>query len=351
MRSRNDRAGLAAKVITFLTVIGALMGGLVGVALSQPAPSDGAGGAYPPPLPTGCTVETVNLPGGASVVDGEAFAINGESVPLTNRNVGGTLSGGDQISVTWQGTAAGCEGLGFSLALKATERAAGFDPNDNQELVDFVYCGPGGADCTAQGNTLTLQMPSAVDVPCWQVDFVIGTPLAVVGPDGGYYRFQQPIDMLIASKNGGVSPCDSAPPCPTNPNIIAASFECREAQLTPTPTTTVVPAPAPAPVAQPVPAPAPAPAPVPAPAPAPVPAPVAVDGGGSSQGGDGSSIQIEDGPETQVEANVVVRQPDAELPFTGAGHRALSAAAALTMFVGALLTYATRRPQGAHYRA
>ena len=244
-------------------------------------------------------------------------------------------------------------------------------------------------------------MPSAVAVPCWQLDFVIGAPLSVVGPSGDYYRFNQPIDMLIASKNGGTAPCEPEP-CPTNPNIIASALECQQEPPPPAPCPLDASLSADDPGCTPCPfndqlvagspdcveppAPCPQDASLTADDPGCVPCPTNPDvlsgspecepaGASSNQLQCPEGFQLDPATEvcaqvvpnpttvppavpptvaptvpTDVEGGVLSAQPDGTLPFTGSSHRSLSGIAALTMFVGALLTVTTRRPQGAHYR-
>lgn len=304
---------IATVFAAILVALGIVAVGFVGPAAAQttqPPPVETFGDAYPPPLPPDCTVTTDGLPGGEAVMVGEAVTVNGAPVAVSSRNIGGALVEGDSVNVSWEALAAGCDQLGFSLSLKATQQLTGFNPNDLQELVDYVYCGPGGPSCADTGNSLTFVMPAQVDVPCWQLDFVIGAPLSIVGPGGDFYRFNQPIDMLIASKNGGVAPC-TAPPCPTNPDIIAAAFRCRE----PLPPDAIPPTPQPS-----------------------TTVPVSVGGV--------TVTNVDIG----LNSIVLNNQPDDQLAISGRTHGFVLVLGALCLMVGTTLAWGTRRPKGAHYR-
>jgi hypothetical protein len=214
-------------------------------------------GSYPPPLPAGCNAD------GSNILTGVQYSTGAQTV--TNlRDFVPTPAGGQTITMTWTGFAPGCESAGISLSIKLSPTATTFDPSANQYLTDFSYCGPDGPLCTAP-FTLTLVMPGADRVPCWQLDAAIGPPLAVVGPDGSFYGNLNGVrNMLISAQNGGVgncgtyprcvgaadpglpadsplcapvAPCSSDPdipaddpacdPCPTNPSIPASSPDCQ----------------------------------------------------------------------------------------------------------------------------
>jgi hypothetical protein len=181
-------------------------------------------------MPAGCTVE------GAAVVPGVQFSANGQSSSDLRTLA---IAPGDTITMSWDAFAPGCETLGVGFSVKISQDVI-FDIADNQYLQSFSYCGPEGPLCATPGS-VSIQLPSAELVPCYQLDAHIGPPLAIVGPDGSYYgNAQNPgrPDMLISAQNGGTGSCE-VPPCVSNPSIPAAAILCG-AQVT---TTTTAPPP------------------------------------------------------------------------------------------------------------
>ena len=70
--------------------------------------------------------------------------------------------------MTWPAFAPGCESLGIGLSVKIS-RSTSFIGDDNQYLQSFSYCGPEGPTCTTPAS-ISLQVPSAALVPCFQLD-------------------------------------------------------------------------------------------------------------------------------------------------------------------------------------
>jgi hypothetical protein len=169
----------------------------------------------PAPFPAGCNSQ------GGSIITGAKYTVNG----VTSGTLGSfTLHTGDPITMTWTGFAQGCDGAGVSLAAKATQHPV-FVPQDNQKLIVFDYCGPLGASCSNPDGgfgPLTVTVPSREDACNFQIDAVIGPPLAKVGPDGSYYSEDSRsangkpdgANMLIDANNGGEGKC-IIPPQPT----------------------------------------------------------------------------------------------------------------------------------------
>jgi hypothetical protein len=123
---------------------------------------------------------------------------------------------GDKVTMNWTDYTPGCENLGISFAVKATQHPT-FVAQDDQHLVGFVFCS--GADCgTAKDwGHLSITIPPPQDACNFQLDAVIGPPLNNVGPHGSYYSNQarqaatppkaNGPNMLIGSNNGGVGKC------------------------------------------------------------------------------------------------------------------------------------------------
>lgn len=160
-------------------------------------------------FPDGCTAN------GANILTGVSYSLvhDGNTTTSTDlRNF--SLVIGDTVTMTWQGYAQNCAGVGISLAVKATQHPV-FVPNDDQHLVDFQYCS--GADCGSEAafGHLSLTIPDRVAACNFQLDAVIGPPLSSVGPNGSYYGNQLRVDngkasgpdMLISANNGGEGKC------------------------------------------------------------------------------------------------------------------------------------------------
>ena len=177
-------------------------------------------GAYPSiAIPAGC------LDGEAFLV-GETYTKNGgQAFPSLREGEGiGEFAPGDIIVMKWTSFAGGdacATQVGVSLAVKSST-SPDFDPTIDQALLlNFAYCGPGGTSCAVAGNTLTITMPPVdegvnqhPDLPpacAYQVDAVLGGPLAVVGPAGSFYgsslRTNGGPNMLISANNGGPVTC------------------------------------------------------------------------------------------------------------------------------------------------
>ena len=157
------------------------------------------------------------------------------------------IASGDTVTMTWPAFAPGCESLGIGLSVKISQSTS-FNENDNQYLRSFSYCGPEGPTCATPAS-ISIEVPSAALVPCFQLDAHIGPPLALVGPAGAYYAsgLAPHASMLISAFNGGAEPC-AVPSCSTSPGIPAAAVQCT-AQVTTTvpatstPTSTPTPTP------------------------------------------------------------------------------------------------------------
>jgi hypothetical protein len=183
-------------------------------------------------IPEGCTAQ------GPAVLVGALYRVNG-GPPATDLGLFADIPQDAVVTMTWDAFAPGCEGIGVTLSRKGAG-APTFDPNINQWLNVWSYCGPGGPACVAP-YSLTLDLSASPFLACYQMDANIGPPLEVVGPDGAFYSLDQPFNMLISAQNGGTQPC-TLQPCPLNPNIPITAHTCIDAAVT---TTTTVPPPPP----------------------------------------------------------------------------------------------------------
>ena len=211
MLFRNRRRSFAAVLVALAATASSWMGAAPASAEPPPNPitdyANYPSGIVPAIIPDGCA---------PPFVTGLLFSAGGDSSSnLANLS----LEPGEVVDMSWTGFSTGCENLGLSLALKRADGPT-FDPTTNQELVTFDYCGPGGDTCVA-GNDgrfhLTFTMRPRTDVCNWQVDSIIGPPLAVVGPGGSFYTDSargdnQPSTLLSANNGGLVDDCGSSAP-------------------------------------------------------------------------------------------------------------------------------------------
>lgn len=283
--------------------------------LAQPAPvTDFA--SYPSALPASCATS------GPGVVQGASYTVNGRSAA----DLGALdLVAGDTVTMTWDSFTPGCETVGVGLSVKIAYDVT-FDPNDDQYLASFDYCGPEGPLCAAPYQLQVQLLPGAT-APCWQVDAHLGPPLSIVGPSGAYYSLNSPQNMLISANNGGTQPC-TPEPCPENPSVPAGSMTCRPV----TATTAGLPPPTEAPTTLPS-----------TTAPPQVVPTSAAQATTTTTCPEGMVLNAAGQCVAQSSTNVLgVRQA---LPATGSSNdNLLLAALGLVMFGGALVLLAIRRP-------
>lgn len=255
-------AGAALLAVAAL-VLGVALGvgtGVAGAVVGAPV-TDYAN--YPSPLPDGC-------PDGPAAVVGARFdnGRGGEEADLRRL----PLRPGDTLRVSWDDFAEGCTGPSgaplIAVSLHAYDLATPtFVMNVDQQLLDgWVACGAGLGACTrgADGRyELSIPVPGpAQSSQCnTQMGFVIGLPLAVVGPSGSYYnallRNDDRPSMGIGATNFAIPNCvpgvagtatgPTAPPpvAPTSTAVASVSptstalppAEVLSAQLSAAPTT------------------------------------------------------------------------------------------------------------------
>src|SRR4051794_7197773 len=118
-------------------------------------------------------------------VTGTSFSLNG-GAPVGNLSDLPGVQAGDIVTMSWTGVAPACVGSAISLAVKDAPQPF-FDPGVDQPTP------PGGynvATLTAGAGSVSLTMPdlSLFSNNCnYQLDGVVGVPLAVVGPSGSFY--------------------------------------------------------------------------------------------------------------------------------------------------------------------
>ncbi|MEY2458458.1 MAG: hypothetical protein QOG30_288 [Acidimicrobiaceae bacterium] len=237
-RGKNLRSTSSRKAAFAVGLVVALLGGLF-VVLSPSANAAGAvtpitdyanypSGITPALVPDGCGTT------GTAVLTGQHYAKNGGSPVSDLASL--SLVPGDVITMTWDGFAANCSGIGVTLSAKKTQHNT-FKPFTNQALVDHIYCGPLGDSCGASApfGPLTLTVPTTQTACNFQIDATIGPPLAVVGPLGSYYSSVtrgengkpygtvSDADMLISAIVGGQETCFEPPTATAIASCTAAS--------------------------------------------------------------------------------------------------------------------------------
>jgi hypothetical protein len=290
--------------------------------------------SYPPALPAGCA-------DGESALEGVQFSSNGASSPDLRTLA---LTPGQTFTMTWTGFSEGCAGVGVGLSSKMATLPI-FSADTEYWLYDYVYCGPeaGATPCAPGAGSLTLAVPPAAQVPCYQLDAHLGPPLGQVGPTTGYYSgLNGSHSMLISAQNGGTGDCSSLPPCATNPAIPDGAFLC-QAQSSTTTTTSTAPTPS-----------TPPPAPTPTTAPPVATSQTACAAGQIVDAATGQCVAAPSGcaPGQTLDATSgqcvsVLGSSGAALPVTGRDSGALAATGALLLLSGLCLVYAYRRAEGA----
>lgn len=147
---------------------------------------------------------------GGGLFRSEMFSLNG-GTPVHDPKDLPEFNEGDVLVMTWNDNTPQCQGSAVSLDVKVSQKPT-FDPEDDQPArlpftYDFLTGGPG---------SLTYVFPSLAEfgLGCfYQLDAIVGIPLAIVGPSGSDYTAgigNRPLDgrtMLINFRNGGYSTC------------------------------------------------------------------------------------------------------------------------------------------------
>ena len=241
---------MAAQAPLVIVTIGFAFAGLslLGTAVNAGAdastglPPVGNVAGYPAPLPDGC-------PEGAGALLGTTFGIGAGSTHDDLAEL--TLRAGDTLTMRWDRFAPGCLDASGQPAIAVTlaaHRMAGerFDPGVDQPLAAWSSCGADAAACGGDGgsNVLRLAVPSAAVGCRFQVDAILGRPLAVVGPGGSFYsavlRGNGP-SMLIGAVGVDIPGCATTPT--TVPTTATTTVPTTAPPVTIAPTTTLAPIP------------------------------------------------------------------------------------------------------------
>lgn len=157
-------------------------------------------------LPAGCD--------GGGLFHSEQFSLNG-SAPVSDPHNLPAFHEGDTLTMTWDATTQACVGAPVALVIKVAQDPV-FDPHDDQyAYVPF-------AEDTADGGPGSLSYPlpplESFGFNCaFQLDAIVGLPLAVVGPSGSDYSPGNRAALgkpgsddrttLIAYRNGAYEAC------------------------------------------------------------------------------------------------------------------------------------------------
>ena len=236
MRKRSYRRRRIAQLLALVsTFVGVLVFVTSGVSNADVTPITEYA-TYPPTLPSTCGVT------GADVVVNERFTSGGTTV-TDLRNL--APAPGATITMTWESFVPGCQDVGVGLSSKVASLPF-FDGSADYWLHQFAYCGPeaGATPCSGPPFSLSVQVPTTDQAPCYQIDAHLGPPLAQVGPAAAYYGILNGVrNLLVSALNAGQGACVPLPPCATNPQVPASAYLCTGSSTSvpptePPPTTT-----------------------------------------------------------------------------------------------------------------
>lgn len=193
--------------------------------------SGGAGGQTLPPLVT----DYGNYPDTPQALLTEGCDFSGLTLVTFTLNGGppvGSLSllppptSGDVITMSWQAVSEECVGAAVSLVVKDAPQPF-FDPAVNQPTAGYNV---GTLTDQDGGGTLSLTLPdlAASGNGCaYQIDAIVGVPLAVVGPSGSFYsagnRGDEKRTTLISFRNGAYPQCVETTTSTTEPSTTTSS--------------------------------------------------------------------------------------------------------------------------------
>jgi hypothetical protein len=175
-----------------------------------------------------------------SGVTGVAFSVNGQP---TTGDLGALpeLAAGDAVTMSWAGVTPACVGSAISLAVKDAP-APIFDPAVDQPIT------PGGYTVTfltAGAGSVTLIMPDLTPFGhacAYQMDAVVGLPLAIVGPSGSFYSAASRGDnrrtTLISFRNSAYEVCTTQETTTTTTAPTTTTTTAPTTTTTTAPTTT-----------------------------------------------------------------------------------------------------------------
>lgn len=172
-------------------------------------------------------------------IEGVQFSLN-DADPVAGLADLGPVNAGDVLTMTWTGVSDDCVGSAVSLVVKVSQVPV-FDQNRDQ----FTPAGGYNTTTLVDGpGTLSLTLPDLVGFGfgcAFQLDAIVGVPLAVVGPSGSDYsssvRGDNQRTTVFSWFNGAYEVCVAA----TTTTTTGSTTTTTEATTTTTeaPTTTV----------------------------------------------------------------------------------------------------------------
>lgn len=148
------------------------------------------------------------------------------------------VAAGDVLTMTWTGVSADCVGSAVSLTIKAAQTPV-FDSSLDQFTAGSISTtladGPGSL-------SLTLPDLASFGFACaYQLDAIVGLPLAVVGPSGSDYsasvRGDTKRTTVFSWRNSAYSECEEATTTTTTPSTTSTSTPSSTTSTSEAPTT------------------------------------------------------------------------------------------------------------------
>jgi len=177
-----------------------------------------------------------------SGVTGVSFSLN-DSTPVGNLADLPELQAGDEVTMSWAGVAPACVGSALSLTQKDSPQPF-FDPTVDQPIGTYNF-----ATLSDAPGSLSLTVPdlSGLGHSCsYQLDAVVGVPLAIVGPSGSFYEASTRGDdrrtTLISFRNGSYTICVAQATTTTTQPTTTTTTPPSTTTTQPTTTTTTTPA-------------------------------------------------------------------------------------------------------------
>lgn len=180
-------------------------------------------------------------------IGGVVFTLSSTGPFVTSLADLGPLTAGDTIGMSWNGVRPECVGAPVSLVVKVAQRPF-FDPGDDQ----FAKVPYATVTATDGPGFLSYTLPGLAEFGfdcAYQIDAIVGLPLAVVGPNGSFYggalRGDGRRTTLLSAANGAYSQCAAEETTTTTVPETTTTTAPPETTTTTAPPTTTTTAPPP----------------------------------------------------------------------------------------------------------
>lgn len=175
---------------------------------------------------------------------GISFNVNG-GTPVGALTDLPEVSAGDVLTMSWTGVSAECFGSAVSLVVKVAQQPV------FQQFVD-QFTPPGGYNVTTvtdnSPGSLSLTLPDLTSYGfgcAYQIDAIVGVPLAVVGPNGSDYsasvRGDDRRTTVFSWRNSAYSVCESTTTTSSTTSTSTTSTTTPTSSTTPSSTTSTTP--------------------------------------------------------------------------------------------------------------